>query len=243
MSQEARIAVAVVVPIVGVTLLILAFMLFWRRRQARKAAEEQRKQELDDYAYTPHADPTIPSIGLASDGQYAVKEDGSGYRGWGTTVAGSPHKGSTTLSGGMSDTTSPTQVSEAPMTSAFSSEGEILAAMAPAAATTKRGGGDVHRGPSNASSSYSAARSDVSDGIGVAYGSGAPYYEAYNVGNPYEGQQSGSNSPPRPSDLGPQQQQQQPAPPVIRDNPARRNPRIENPAHYPQQTAGISQNF
>jgi hypothetical protein len=31
--------------------------------------------------------------------------------------------------------------------------------------------------------------------------------------------------------------------PVIRDVQARRNTRIENPSHFPQQSAGISQNF
>jgi hypothetical protein len=34
-----------------------------------------------------------------------------------------------------------------------------------------------------------------------------------------------------------------PAQPVIRDVQARRNTRIENPSHFPQQSAGISQNF
>lgn len=114
-----------------------------------------------------------------------------------------------------------------------SPEGEILGAMGPSAANNR---GDVRRGPSNASSSYSAAgRSDGSgDGaIGVAYGGQNPYYDQYG-GNPYtDNDEYGGH----PTGAGGQ--------PVIRDVMARRNTRIENPAHYPQQTAqpGISQNF
>lgn len=239
MSQQVKIALGVTIPIVSVTLLILVALWMWRKRKQRKEAEEQRKQELDDYAYTPHADPTIPSIGLGPDGHYVVKGDGgaAGYRGWGTTVSGSGGRnGSTTLSGAFSDSNSPTQVTEvAPVGSALSSEGEIMGAMAPSAG----GAGQVHRGLSNASSHYSVAHSDVSDGIGVAYGNngGSPHYEAYHVGNPYDPQ---SRTPPQPSDLD---NSGLSTPPIIRDNPARRNPRIESPAHYPQQTAGISQNF
>lgn len=111
------------------------------------------------------------------------------------------------------------------------SEGEILGAMGPSAALNR---GGVQRGPSNASSSYSAAgRSDGSggDGMGMGYGSGNGYYDQYGSGNPYsDGYGAGG-----PSELAGQ--------PVIRDNPARRNTHIENPSHYPQQSAGISQNF
>lgn len=102
--------------------------------------------------------------------------------------------------------------------------------MGPSAALNR--GTGVQRGPSNASSSYSAAaRSDGSagDGVGVAYGSGnGGYYDQY--GNPYA-----ENGYDRPTEL--------PGQPIIRDNPARRNTRIENSSHYPQQSAGISQNF
>ncbi|RYP48774.1 hypothetical protein DL769_011168 [Monosporascus sp. CRB-8-3] len=166
-----------------------------------------------------------------------MKEDGSsGYRGWGSTTAGGStgRKGSTTMSGGVagvaySDGTSPTgdhsdTRSGEPLVGAGSRspEGEILGVMGPAAADNP---GNVHRGPSNASSSYSAAgRSDGSGENGV----GVPY-EAYDqYGNPYG--EPGYNPPPG-------------AQPVIRDNPARRNTRIENPSHFPQQSAGISQNF
>ena len=177
---------------------------------------------------------------MAGDGAYEMTEDTSGYRGWGTTVAGSAgRKPSTTISGSMgggplSDGPSPTKGNvsdtrsgEPLIDGSMSPDGEILGAMGPSAASNR--GADVHRGPSNASSSYSATgRSEGSDGIGVAY-SGGNYYDPYGTGN--AGDQYGQ----RPSEL--------PAQPVIRDNPARRNTRIENPSHYPQQSAGISQNF
>lgn len=237
-----------VVPIVGVAILIFAGIYFWRKRKARKDLEEQRRKEVEDYTYNPNADPTLPAVGGAGAGGYEMKEDGSsGYRGWGsTTLAGSTgRKASTTMSGGgggvaYSDATSPTRggVSDTrsgdPMVNdgTHSPEGEILGAMGPSAANNR--GADVHRGPSNASSSYSAAgRSDGSGDIGVAYGGDGNGYNQYGQSSPYADQYG---SPPRASELGGDG-------PVIRDNPARRNTRIESTGHYPQQSAGISQNF
>jgi hypothetical protein len=215
------------------------FLFWWKKRRARRYAEEERRKEVEDYSYNPNADPTIPVVGGTggSDTAYDMREDGSsGYRGWGTTVAGSTgRKASTTMSGGVanaaySDATSPTmnnnmsppqEYNEAP-----GGDGEILGAMGPAAANNR--GGDVRRGPSNASSSYSATgRSEGSDGAPLSYGQGGTYYDQIHD-SPYS-----DNA--RPTELGGQA--------VIRDNPARRNTRIENPAHYPQQSAGISQNF
>lgn len=229
LNQGGKIAVAVVVPIVAVALLVVAGIFLWRKRKQRKDAEEERRKEVEDYIYNPNADPTLPDVGAAgAGGAYEMKEDtSSGYRGWGsTTLAGSTgRKASTTMSGG--------GAAGEPLMSdgSRSPEGEILGAMGPPAAETRNG--NVHRGPSNASSSYSAAgRSEgsVNGDVGVAYGgNGASpgYYDQY--GNPYSDNQ--------------QQQQPGGGQPVIRDNPARRNTRIENPSHFPQQSAGISQNF
>lgn len=251
---------AVVVPIAAVALLVLAGIFLWRKRKQRKDAEEQRRKEVEDYGYNPNADPTIPAVGAvgAASNSYEMKEDASGYRGWGsTTLAGSTgRKASTTMSGGAgaaySDATSPTRgaVSDTrsgegvPNDGTQSPEGEILGAMGPSAASNQS---NVRRGPSNASSSYSAAGHSDGSGegpIGVAYGGGGPgYYDQYGSNNPYaaEGGQGaysnnqGGQGAGRPSELAGQ--------PVIRDNPARRNTRIESPSHYPQQSAGISQNF
>ncbi|KAM0335237.1 hypothetical protein ACHAQA_000281 [Verticillium albo-atrum] len=256
LSNGGKIAVAVVVPIVAVALIILAGLYFWRKRKAKKDAEEERRKEVEDYAYNPNADPTIPAVGGAGgDGSYEMREDASsaGYRGWGsTTLAGSTgRKASTTMSGGntgqaYSDITSPTHANVSDTRSgehllnegAYGGDGEILGAMGPSAALNRTAG--VQRGPSNASSSYSAAgRSDGSsavEGIGMAYsggGNGNGYYDQYGSSNPYG--QEAYNGDGRPSEL--------PGQPIIQDNPARRNTRIESPSHYPQQSAGISQNF
>lgn len=233
------------VPIAAVAILVLVGIFLWRKRKQRHAEEERRK-EVEDYGYNPNSDPTVPAVAGAA---FEMREDNSsGYRGWGSTAFGGStgRKASTTMSGGAaaySDPASPTRgtvdarsaeplMNEGPP----SPEGEILGAMGPSAANNRA---DVRRGPSNASSSYSAAgRSDGSgDGpIGVAYGGSNPaganqYYDQYGGGNPYsdnpyDGQPTGAGGSP-----------------VIRDVTARRNTRIESPSHYPQQTAGISQNF
>ncbi|KAF4977713.1 hypothetical protein FZEAL_5807 [Fusarium zealandicum] len=236
LDQKGRVAVGVAVPIAAIALFALLGLFWWKKRKTRRQAEEERRKEVEDYAYNPNADPTIPAVGMA-DGGYEMREDGSsGYRGWGNTTIGSTgRKASTTMSGGVngqaySDVTSPirgnmsdARSGEPLMDGAQSPEGEILGAMGPSAANN-RGGADVHRGPSNASSSYSAAgRSDASDPMAMPYAPGGAYYDQYAQNNPY-------------NDSVPQQA-------VIRDNPARRNTRIESPSHYPQQSAGISQNF
>ncbi|KAH8599314.1 hypothetical protein B0O99DRAFT_505070, partial [Bisporella sp. PMI_857] len=207
-----------------------------------------RRKEVEEYGYNPNNDPTLPAIGgAAPDGPFEMREDGSsGYRGWGTTAVASSagRKASTTMSGpsaggiGMaySEGTSPSQAggdnrSDIPLVdgSPHSGDAEALGAMGPAASTNR---GDINRGPSNASSSYSAAnRSDASGDIGPP--GGAYYSNHYEGGNPYGETQYGS--PPGRAEM--------PAQPIIRDVQARRNTRIENPSHFPQQSSGISQNF
>ncbi len=238
---------AVVVPIVAVALLVLAGLFLWRKRKARKDAEELRRKEVEEYGYNPNNDPTLPTVG--ADGPFEMREDGSaGYRGWGTTaVASSGRKASTTLSGGnsavgamgkaYSEGASPTHGavsdtrSEYPLTEGHSpGDQEALGAMGPAASANR--GADINRGPSNASSSYSAAnRSDASGEAGVP--GGAYFGNPYEAGNPYG--ETAYGSPPGRAEMSGQ--------PVIRDVQARRNTRIENPSHFPQQSVGISQNF
>ena len=227
MSSGAKIAIGVAVPIGAIAILAVVALFFWKKRRAKREAEEERRKEVEDYSYNPNADPTIPNVGMgASDGGYEMREDSSGYRGWGTTtIAGSAgHKASTTMSSGMSPHQANASVSRSDEADS-PAEGEILGAMGPSAANNR--GAGVNRGPSNASSSYSAAnRSDNSDG-NTSYGNSAAYYDQQGQ-NPYSDGYV---------------VQELSAPPVIRDNPARRNTRIENPSHYPQQSAGISQNF
>lgn len=247
-------------PIVAVALLLLAGLFFWRKRKQRKDAEELRRKEVEEYGYNPNEDPSLAPVGgvaggtPGSDGPFEMREDGQGYRGWGaTTIAGSSgRKASTTMSSAVpggaaySEGTSPSHAgpvsdtrSDNPLVGPngrpLSPESDPLGAMGPAAATNRTG--DIHRGPSNASSSYSAgARSDGSgEGAvpGGAYGQAQYYSGDNNYGGAYGEGQYGS--PPR-AEMGGQ--------PVIRDNLARRATRIENPSHFPTQaSAGISQNF
>ncbi len=231
MSSGSKIAIGVAVPIGAIAIIAIIAIFFFKKRRARREAEEERRKEVEDYSYNPNAGPTIPVI--SPGGRYDMMEDSSGYRGWGnTTVSGSAgRKASTTMSANglaYSDATSPTQANASLNRSdePYTPEGEILGAMGPSAASNR--GAGVNRGPSNASSSYSAAnRSDNSDG--GPYGGNGAYYDQQGQ-NPYA-----DNSYGAPQELS--------AAPVIRDNPARRNTRIENPSHYPQQSAGISQNF
>lgn len=238
-----------VVPIVAVALIVLAGLFLWRKRKARKDAEELRRKEVEEYGYNPNNDPTLPAVGSggAHDGPFEMREDGAaGYRGWGTTaVSSSGRKASTTLSGGQSggigmaysEGTSPSHGpvsdtrSDNPLVDGrpISGEQETLGAMGPSTAVNRNG--EINRGTSNASSSYSAA--NRSDGSGEAGMPGGGYYNQYDTGNPYGETQYGS--PPGRAEMGGQ--------PVIRDVSARRNTRIENPSHFPQQSAGISQNF
>jgi LPXTG-motif cell wall-anchored protein len=256
LSQTGKTAIEVIVPIVGVALIVLALVFFWRKRKQRKDAEELRKKEVEEYGYNPNDDPTLPAVsgvkGATGDGPFEMREDG-GYRGWGATTTGSSGRNaSTTISGGpvgmaYSDGQSPTHgpVSDSrsgdtligsPTGRPASDGPEALGAMGPAASANRAG--DMHRGPSNASSSYSAAnRSDGSGDQpipGGAYGQAQYYSGEGSYGGPYA--DTHYAAPAGRAEMGGQ--------PVIRDNLARRATRIENPSHFPTQaSAGISQNF
>lgn len=242
LSPASTIAVAVVVPVVSVALIILALLFFWRKRKANKAAEEERRKEVEEYGFNPNNDPTLP--GMA--GVVAPKDDNtSGYRGWGTTSAG--RQASTNLSSGMGGLAMSEGSSPGYHHGATPSEGTVqysdgtrpdsgeivepigVLGAVPVAANNRNG--DIHRGPSNASSAYSAAnRSEASEEshMSAVHPSGGYYGE-----NPYYGDINTHGA------YGGDEYQ-----PVIRDVQARRNTRIENPGVYPRQgNAGIAQNF
>jgi hypothetical protein len=116
-----------------------------------------------------------------------------------------------------------------------------------AASHNNNGAGGIHRGPSNASSTYSGvaagggARSDISDDrpdmpIGHAYDYNSGNY-GYTQHGPYGDGTYGGSAAPNGGDAG--------GMPVVRDVSARRNTRIQQPTvgQYPQGNAGISQNF
>lgn len=203
---------------------------------------------MEEYGFNPNNDPTLPPVmGAAA---YEAKDDVSGYRGWGTTSAG--RKASTNLSSGagvgltMSEAGSTPgyqhaatpsdgtiQFSEGQLTAAETEPVGILGA-APVSANNHRTS-DIHRGPSNASSAYSAAnRSDISEEshMSATHPTGGYYDE-----NPYYTDMHQQYTAYGDGPYVPNQ-------PVIRDVQARRNTRIENPAVFPRSgNAGIAQNF
>ncbi|EEP80808.1 predicted protein [Uncinocarpus reesii 1704] len=242
LSAAGTIAVAVVVPVVSVALIIIALLFWWRKRKARKLAEEERKQEIEEYRFNPNNDPTLPAIGLA--GTYSdasgPKDGSSGYRGWGATSSSRKYSGTPNMPISDTGSSQPFRPVSPIEDGAYypenghrpdTADSETISALPPAAGNR----GDIHRGPSNASSGYSVANhSDISDDLSPP---GAPPGTQYYEENPYY------------SDMMPQQgpygdNAYNGAQPVIRDVQARRNTRIESPSVFPQQgNAGISQNF
>lgn len=250
LSSGGKTAIAVVVPVVVVALLVLAGILLWRKRKARQNNEEERRKEVEEYGFNPNHDPTLPAVVMGSE----MAEDSSGYRGWGNTTTSSNRKASTTLASGMTYSDSNSNpggynTPHSPTGGAYSENSNdplmhgrretldsdglgALGAIGGAAPNSSQNQAGVQRGPSNASSSYSAAnRSDTSGEYpGMAMGGNNEYYDnqGYYQQGPY-----GNNDP-----YGAGQQ------PVIRDVSARRNTRIENPSVFPQQgNSGIAQNF
>jgi len=256
-----------VVPIVAVALLIIAGVFFWRKRKARKNAEEQRRKEVEEYGYNPNNDPTIPAVGAGGYGEDGseMREDGAGYRGWGATSS-TQRQPSTTLSGGraqpgqaISDEGSnpggyhsqgsPTEGTQ-PSTEAHSNDpltenarpmtgdSETIGALGAAPlAASGRQDRDIHRGPSNASSAYSGPAR--SDGSEDPAGQGgAGGNPQYYEDGAYYNEAQPQHGPYGDGTYGGSGQ------PVIRDVQARRNTRIEKPSVFPQQgNAGIAQNF
>jgi hypothetical protein len=98
----------------------------------------------------------------------------------------------------------------------------------------RSGTGDIRRGPSNASSAYSGHHSEASSDAPQMPG---PYYQEevpYNIYN----DANASHGPYGDGSYGGAGVQ-----PVIRDNQARRNTRIERAPTFPQGQGGIAQNF
>ncbi|KAJ4365327.1 hypothetical protein N0V83_008948 [Neocucurbitaria cava] len=244
-------AIAVVIPVVAVALLVLGGIFFWRKRKSRKNAEDERRKEMEEYGYNPNHDPTLPAVGMA------MAEDDSGYRGWGNTTTSSNRKASTTLTSGMTYSDSNSNPGgyaspHSPTNGAYSDANSndplvngrretldsdqigALGAVGGAAPNSSQNASGVHRGPSNASSSYSAANHSDNSGEYPGMAVGGNPQEYYNENQGYY--QSGPYGQADPY-AGNQQ-------PIIRDVSARRNTRIENPSVFPQQgNSGIAQNF
>jgi len=234
-----------VVPVVVVALLLIAGIFFWRRRKQKKQAEEQRRNEIEDYGYNPNNDPTLPAVGAGAAGGSEMTEDDGGYRGWGN----SNRKASTTLSGGLTGAAysdggsktgyhspgSPTHNSDQhsgdPLVGNRNTmDSDTIGALGAGPAAAAGAAAGVRRGPSNASSSYSAgAHSDHSDQPPLPTNNPHDYYTSDNTyypQGPYDQNGYGNGQP------------------VIRDVQARRNTRIESGGARAQAgSAGIAQNF
>ena len=236
-------AVAVVVPVVVVALLVIFGIFFFRKRKQKKTAQEARRKEVEEYGYNPNNDPTLPAVGSADSPD--MTEDNGGYRGWGNNATGSARKPSTNLSSGIGmavsddgqhqanspghNTSSDGGHSEQPLVDGHSNA--AMAAGAGAGATAVAAGaagaeGAMKRGPSNASSQYSAAgQTDDSDDRPAEHG----YDTNYSQYTPY-----------RPGATNYEDNAQ----PVIQDVSARRNTKIEQPSTLPQRgNSGIAANF
>ncbi|KAI9671835.1 MAG: hypothetical protein M1831_003363 [Alyxoria varia] len=253
LGTPGTVAVAVVVPVVGVALIVLAIIFWWRKRKQRKTAEDARRKEVEEYGYNPNNDPTLPAVGGTAGSNSPEMED-TGYRGWGSNNnnAGnsSARKPSTNLSSNIgmavSDhspgspghgTMSDGSHSGEPLVDghdAYDGVGAGGAAAAGAAGYKNKnppaelGANGMKRGPSNASSQYSAAgHTDTSDD---ATGPDHGYDTNYSQFTPYR-QGTGNTFDDS-------------AQPVIRDVDARRNTKIENPSTLPRQgNSGIAANF
>jgi hypothetical protein len=252
LSPAGTIAIAVVIPIVAIAILVFAGLFFWRRRKQRKDDEDERRKEMEAYGFNPNNDPTLPVVGgMSEDGQ-------SGYRGWGGgTAVGtmSNRKASTTLSSGAgnpaayspgSPNTGTDASGEALMGGAGAGAGVAAVAGAQSHSHSRNAtmdsdtvggayanmhsskGVGVQRGPSNASSTYSmGGASHASNDAPIPVSANEQYYSDYYQSGPYDNAYgAGGNEA------------------VIRDNPARRNTRIERAPTFPNQgSSGVATNF
>lgn len=224
-------AIATVVPVVGLALIVAFLLWLWKRYRANKLAEEERRKEVEEYAFNPNNDPSMGMVG----------DDSLGYRGWGTTSIG--RHPSTNPSGGMTQSDSgsgagylhaaspsedTTRLSrDRPLSGDMEAAG-ALGGAAPMATANRNS--QINRGPSNASSAYSAAetssesRGSPDHNSPHLYDDSPDYHDVHHVYNGSYGE--GGNQP------------------VIRDVQARRNTRIESPSVFPRQgNAGIGQNY
>lgn len=175
---------------------------------------------MEEYHYNPNGDPTLPAVGSEAGGAAAVmsEDHNSGYRGWGAATL-SNRKASTTLSAGHTQHLSESgTMYKDPQSPGYSDghSGEPLYAnkrdtmnsddlgalgVGPAATFGRGGNSGLQRGPSNASSAYSAGeRSEGSDeppplpaapGPMYSYGSSQGY--GYGQHGPYGDGSYGGN--------------------------------------------------
>ncbi|EWC45743.1 hypothetical protein DRE_05080 [Drechslerella stenobrocha 248] len=111
LSQPAKIAIAIIIPIFAVVLIAFLGIFFWRRYKKRKDSEEMRRKEVEEYGYNPNNDvsgtgaPILGASNVPNHNGDMADSDGAGYRGWGNTAGG--RKVSAPLSASNTATTNP----------------------------------------------------------------------------------------------------------------------------------------
>ncbi|KAK6535150.1 hypothetical protein TWF694_001628 [Orbilia ellipsospora] len=115
LSNPAKIAIAIIIPIFVVVLLAFLGIFLWRRYKKRKDSEEMRRKEVEEYGYNPNNDVSgaggamMGASSAASHGGDMTETD-AGYRGWGNTAGG--RKASAPMSAGVpSNATGPSYTS------------------------------------------------------------------------------------------------------------------------------------
>lgn len=210
---------------------------------------------MEAYGYNPNDDPTLPAV--AAGGEGFAEEMDAGYRGWGApgTVGRKTSTNASSGGGGVAGFSDGSTLHQGPVSptyrgGAVSPEQALqqhhrngtmdsdtigaagtTAAAAGGVAAAGSGGAPLHRGPSNASSTYSAGGTSHQSAdypIPVmpqeyfhdnAYYQGNTPYDAYNGGNGVQGGQA-----------------------VMRESPARRLTQIQEAEVQPQH-GGIARNF
>jgi hypothetical protein len=205
---------------------------------------------MEAYQYNPNDDPTLPVVGVKDDG---LVDDNAGYRGWGPAGSvGVGRKPSTNASSGVPQYSDPgTLVQPASPTHggyAADTQGntmghhrngtmdsDVMGNLAPmvggaavGGAAGAAGGAGLHRGVSNASSTYSnnAPSNHSHNDYPIPYNpNNQEYYtdNNYYQAGPYDGSGNGGQ-------------------PVMRESPARRLQQVQDPGVNPQH-GGISRNF
>ena len=255
-----------VIPIVVIALLVAGGIWFWKKRKAKKNAEEMRRKEVEEYGFNPNNDPTLPPVGsnYGENGSEMVQDD-TGYRGWGTTTS-TQRQPSTNLSGGRaqpgmaisdegsnpggynyqgspSEGTQPNseQPSNEPLTGGAHNgrplTGDSETIGALGAAPLASGGRNDKDIHRGPSNASSAYSGPARSEVSEENPQGSGGQQYYEDG-PYYNDAQPQHGPYGDGTYGGTGQ------PVIRDVQARRNTQIQKPSVFPQQgNAGIAQNF
>ncbi|KAK6517282.1 hypothetical protein TWF281_003942 [Arthrobotrys megalospora] len=127
LSQPAKIAIAIIIPIFAVILIAFLGIFFWRRYKKRKDSEEMRRKEVEEYGYNPNNDVSGsgPAVMTAAGGANQggdMSEVEAGYRGWGNTAGG--RKASAPLSASATTNTAGAGYGNTPYSNAAANAGQ-----------------------------------------------------------------------------------------------------------------------